>query len=194
MSSINKPITGFPDIWGGSSRANILDHYGPSAYTTGGEIPFPQSSFGGPNSAGINSVSYMTGGITEDGLYYVVAIFGGSGAVSAQPKFKWYSIAASTAGGTFTGTPGDTDQETNSAPTITTGTNATVTAVIATNGGALTQAAGATGITGVQAPVLTINSYTPAGTIAGGSGGGFVEVTNGTNLSASYLRVLVLGG
>ena len=104
MSSINKPITGFPDIWGGSSRANILDHYGPSAYVTGGEIPFPQSSFGGPNSAGINSVSYMTGGITEDGLYYVVAIFGGSGAVKAQPKFKWFDIAAST-GGTFTGTP-----------------------------------------------------------------------------------------
>ncbi len=192
MSSINKPITGFPDIWGGSSRANILDHYGPSAYTTGGEIPFPQSSFGGPNSAGINSVSYMTGGITEDGLYYVVAVFGGSGAVKAQPKFKWFNIAAST-GGTFTGTPA-TLTGTNSAPTITTGTNATVTAVIATNAGALTQAAGASGITGVQAPVLTMNSYTPAGTIAGGSGGGFVEVTNGTDLSASYLRVLVIGG
>lgn len=192
MSSINKPITGFPDIWGGSSRANILDHYGPSAYVTGGEIPFPQSSFGGPNSAGINSVSYMTGGVTEDGLYYVVAIFGGGGAVKAQPKFKWYNVAASV-GGTFTGTPAVLTG-TNSAPTITSTTNATTTTPLYTNGGAVTQVAGATGITGVQAPVLTMNSYTPAGTITGGSGGGLTEVANGTDLSASYLRVLVVGG
>lgn len=44
---------------------------------------------------------------------------------------------------------------TMAAPTITTGTNADVSAVIATNGGALTQAAGASGITGVQASVIT---------------------------------------
>lgn len=50
---------------------------------------------------------------------------------------------------------GFTPAGTNSAPTITTGTNVTVTAVVATNAGALTQATGAAGITGVQAPVFT---------------------------------------
>lgn len=53
------------------------------------------------------------------------------------------------------GTPAGTIASTSTAPTITTGTNATVTAVIATNGGALTQATGAAGITGVQAPTIT---------------------------------------
>ena len=59
---------------------------------------------------------------------------------------------------------GFTPAGTNSAnPTITTGTNATVTAVIATNGGALTQAAGQTGLTGVQAPVFTGSAVAAAG-------------------------------
>lgn len=44
---------------------------------------------------------------------------------------------------------------TNSAPTITTGTNAGTTAPVYTNGGALTQTTGATGITGVQASTFT---------------------------------------
>ena len=53
------------------------------------------------------------------------------------------------------GTPAGTIVSTSTAPTITTGTNETVTAVVATNGGALTQATGAAGITGVQAPTIT---------------------------------------
>lgn len=61
-------------------------------------------------------------------------------------------------------TPAGTIVSTSTAPTITTGTNATVTAVIATNGGALTQAAGATGITGVQAPIITSTFTGSAGT------------------------------
>jgi len=65
---------------------------------------------------------------------------------------------------------------TSTAPTITTGTNATVTAVIATNGGALTQAAGATGITGVQAPTIT--------SIFTGTGGAAAQFPNGAYGSA----------
>jgi hypothetical protein len=92
-SSKNITVSGFPDIWGGSSRAVIVDHYGPTSYTTGGEIPFPQNSFGGPNSAGVNSVFYMAGGTTESGTYRLVSIFGGGGAISAQPKYQWYVIS-----------------------------------------------------------------------------------------------------
>ena len=44
---------------------------------------------------------------------------------------------------------------TASAPTITTGTNATTTAPVYVNSGALTETTGATGITGVQAPIIT---------------------------------------
>jgi hypothetical protein len=55
---------------------------------------------------------------------------------------------------------------TSTAPTITTGTNASVTAVIATNGGALTQATGAAGITGVQAPTITSTFTGTGGTAA----------------------------
>lgn len=85
----------------------------------------------------------------------------------------WSSLASGytyqynmTTGGLFVMTSaGFTPAGTNSAPTITTGTNATVTAVVATNGGALTQASGATGITGVQAPVFT-GSAVAAGALA----------------------------
>ena len=66
-------------------------------------------------------------------------------------------------GGTATGTVAST----STAPTITTGTNETVTAVVATNGGALTQATGASGITGVQAPTIT-STFTGTGGTAGG--------------------------
>lgn len=191
MSSKNISVPGFPDVWGGSARAVPVDHGGPTAYTTGGEVPFSQSSFGGPNSVGVNGVLWMSGGVTEDGLYYVVPVFGGGGAVKAQPKLKWFDVAASV-GGTFTGTPA-TLTGTNSAPTITTSSGG-VTVALGVTAGALSEVTGATGITGVQAPVLTMNSYTPAGTIAGGSGGGLVEVANGTNLSASFLRILVIGG
>jgi hypothetical protein len=192
MSSKNITVPGFPDVWGGSSRAVPVDHSGPTSYTTGGEVPFPQSTFGGPNSIGVNGVLWMSGGVTEDGLYYVVPVFGGGGAVKGNAKLKWFDLAAST-GGTFAGTPAVLTG-TNSAPTITTGTNATTTTPVYTNGGALTQVAGATGITGVQAPVLTMNSYTPAGTITGAAGGGLQEVANGTDLSGSFLRILVIGG
>jgi hypothetical protein len=95
MASTSKNITvaGFPDVWGGSSRAVAVDHYGPTSYTTNGETPFTQSTYGGPNSIGVNSVYWMSGGITESGTYELIPIFGGSGAVKAQPLYKWLVIA-----------------------------------------------------------------------------------------------------
>ena len=50
---------------------------------------------------------------------------------------------------------GFTPAGTNSAPTLTSTTNAGTTAPLYTNSGAVTQTTGATGITGVQAPTFT---------------------------------------
>lgn len=69
---------------------------------------------------------------------------------------------------------------TNSAPTITTGTNATTTAPVYTNGGVLTQTTGAAGITGVQAPTFTGTPVTP--TFTGTANTVFTEAANATNV------------
>lgn len=190
MAQQNTQVEGYPDIIGGRTKMVPVDHQGPKSYTTGGETFPQQPSLGGGNSLGLSGLVWCSGGFTEDGLYMVVPVFGGGGSVRGTIKLKWF--AASSAGGTFVGTPA-TLTGTVAAPTITTATNAGITTPVYTNGGALTQIAGAAGITGVQAPALTMNSYTPAGTITG-SGGGWAEVSNGTNLSASVIRLLTLGG
>lgn len=70
------------------------------------------------------------------------------------------------------------------APTITTITNATPTAV-GTTAGALSQVAGATGITGVQAPAFTGTAVAQAA---------LAEVTDTTDLSAvTGVRILAIG-
>lgn len=80
----------------GRSKLVIVDHAGPTSYTTGGET-FPQQSvYGGPNSLGLSSVSAVlnAGGLTEDGLYWVVPVFGGTGATKGTIKLIWYSVLA----------------------------------------------------------------------------------------------------
>lgn len=79
----------------GRSKLVIVDHAGPTSYTTGGETFPQQSAYGGPNSLGLSSVSWVGGGITEDGLYFVVPIFGGTGAEKGTIKLVWYSILLS---------------------------------------------------------------------------------------------------
>lgn len=78
----------------GRSKVTYVDHKGPTAYTTGGET-FPQQSvYGGPNAVGLNDVNWVNGGFTEDGLYIVVPIFGGTGALKQQIKLVWYTVAS----------------------------------------------------------------------------------------------------
>ena len=186
----DKTVIGVDPV-NGRSKLTYVDHYGPSSYTTGGESWPQQNAYGGPNSVGLNDVAWCSGGYTEDGLYFVVPVYGGKGGLNATIKLKWYAITIS--GSTFTGTAA-TLTGTNTAPTITTATGNPATAPIGVITGALAQTTGATGITGVQAPVLTMASYTPAGTVTGTTGGTLTEVGSGTDLSASYLRLAVLGG
>lgn len=78
----------------GRSKLVIVDHAGPTSYTTGGEVFPQQSTYGGPNSLGLSCVSSVGGGITEDGLYFVVPVFGGTGAEKGVIKLLWYSTGA----------------------------------------------------------------------------------------------------
>lgn len=73
---------------------------------------------------------------------------------------------------------------TNSAPTITTTTNAGTTEPMYTNAGALTQTTGATGITGVQAPTFTGTAVAAAA---------LAEVGNGVDLSGTTFTFRALG-
>lgn len=93
MGAYGQNTTAVPvDPVNGRSKLIIVDHAGPTSYTTGGET-FPQvSSYGGPNSLGLAGVSWVGGGITEDGLYWVVPIFGGTGAEKSVIKLIWYSV------------------------------------------------------------------------------------------------------
>ena len=79
---------------------------------------------------------------------------------------------------------GFTPAGTNSAPTITTTTNATTTAPVYTVGGALTQTTGASGITGVQAPTFTGTAVSAAA---------LVEVANGVDLGSVSVAFRALG-
>ena len=161
----------------GRSKLVYVDHKGPSSYATGGESWPQQSSLGGPNSVGLNDVTWCNGGYTEDGKYFVLPIFGGAGALKGTIKLKWFSAGS---GGTFTGTA--------VTPTISIGAGTPGTYPVGTAANT-----GVTTLVATGAVTVNVNAITPAGTIAG-SAGGLTEVTAAVNLSASYLRLAVLGG
>jgi hypothetical protein len=131
--------------------------------------------------------TYATGGVSVSpqalGLkvIYGARILGYKDSASGGYEIKWdYDnnklMAFRSAGFTPAGT--------NSAPTVTTTTNATITAPVYTVGGALTQTTGATGITGVQAPTFT-GTAVAAGVLA--------EVANAVDLTAVVVRVQFIG-
>lgn len=81
----------------GRSKWNMVDHYGPTSYTTNGEV-WPQSpSGGGPNALGLASLQWVSQGTTESGTYRVVPIFGGTAGnpapVKQSIKLKWFVIS-----------------------------------------------------------------------------------------------------
>lgn len=100
----DKTVIGVDPV-NGRSKLTYVDHSGPKSYVTGGEVWPQQSVFGGPNSVGLNDVSWVNGGITEDGLYFVVPVFGGTGATKATIKLIWYSTASPAAPGDFPAQP-----------------------------------------------------------------------------------------
>jgi hypothetical protein len=188
----DKTVIGVDPV-NGRSKLTYVDHYGPASYTTGGESWPQQSVYGGPNAVGLNDIAWCSGGYTEDGLYFVVPVYGGKGGLNATIKLKWFAITIS--GATFTGTAHVlTGANATSTLAIGAGTPATYPVGTAANSGTTTLVA--TGAVSVTLPAqnITMNSYTPAGTVAGTTGGTLTEVSAATNLSASYLRLAVLGG
>ena len=75
----------------GRSKWNMVDHYGPTSYVTGGEVWPQQNTYGGPNSLGeSNVIGVLSGsGATEDTLYVVIPITGGNGNLRGTIKLKW---------------------------------------------------------------------------------------------------------
>lgn len=133
-------------------------------------------------SGTVNLGTYATGGVAITPAMVGLGAFVGAPEFSAQGyTFAW---VASTGKVLVYRSGGFTPAGTNSAPTITTDTNATTTTPVYTNGGALTQVAGATGITGVQAPVFT-GTAVAATTLA--------EVSNGVDLSAVVVYMRCFG-
>jgi hypothetical protein len=93
MAQQNAQIPGFPDPVGGRSKLQIVDHTGPLLYVPGGET-FPQQNvYGGPNSLGLAGILYCSSGFTEDGLYWVIPVFGGGGKVRGTITLKWFVAA-----------------------------------------------------------------------------------------------------
>ena len=174
----DKTVIGVDPV-NGRSKLTYVDHAGPASYTTGGETWPQQSVMGGPNAVGLNDIAWCNGGYTEDGKYFVLPVFGGAGSLKGSIKLKWYAIVIS--GSTFTGT----------AATLTLPVGAgAATDPVGTSGSSGTVTLG----NGTGACTVNLNSYTPQGTVAGTTGGTLTEVSAATNLSASYLRLAVLGG
>lgn len=186
----------------GRSKWNILDHTGPTSYTTGGETWPLQSVYGGPNSAGLSGVqAVIPCGESISGNYVVRANYGGTG-VRTSIKLKWLysggqgsgvtSVVQNAAGtgmtpGTYPLTFTNTGTNGSGAAGTVTVTATAVTNVVITNPGS--------GYT--SAPTVAIGG-TPGGTPAtltasiGPVGG--LEVASGTNLSAETVRLLPIGG
>lgn len=90
----DKTVIGVDPV-NGRSKLVYVDHAGPTSYVTGGEKWPQQSIYGGPNAVGLSNINWVNGGITEDGLYFVVPIFGGAGALKGTITLIWYAVAAS---------------------------------------------------------------------------------------------------
>lgn len=197
MTQQNTQIAGFPDVWGGRSRAVPVDHQGPASYVAGGEVFPTQSVYGGPNSLGLAGVLWCSGGTTESGNYDVVPIFGGGGKIAGTIKLKWQisggagngvtSVTGSGGSGmtvapvalAFSGGGGS-----GAAGTLTVLTATTFSIKITNPGSGYTSAPTVTAATGGTPPTLTA-------TIGGVAG---LEVPAATNLSAEVIRLLVIGG
>lgn len=126
--------------------------------------------------------TYATGGVSLTPAMFSLGSFLGSPNFSAQGYAFAYDSANQKV--LVYRSAGFTPAGTNSAPTITSTTNAGVTTPLYTNGGAVTQVAGATGITGVQAPTFTGTAVAAAA---------FVEVANGVDLSAVTVSIRAFG-
>lgn len=126
--------------------------------------------------------TYATGGVSVTPANLGLGSFNGSPMFSAAGYAFTYDATNSKVLAYRSG--GFTPLGSVAAPTITSGTSATITTPLYTNGGAITQVAGAAGITGVQAPAFT-GIAIPASP--------FVEVGNAVDLSAVTVSWTALG-
>jgi len=145
-----------------------------------------------PGSNDYVTGGYVVNGLSQLGIEWIIGVdvVGNNSAAAGYAPYTTLNFTAPSVNATqlnfqvYT-VSGFTPAGTNSAPTITTTTNAGTTTPVYTNGGALTQVAGATGITGVQAPVFT-GTAIAASSI-------FAEVANGGNLSGLSWVVRIVG-
>jgi len=190
----NNPISGFPDVWGGRSRATIVEHTGPVSYAPGGDV-LTQSVYGGPNVLGLSGFYFVSTGITYSGTYFVAVLYGGKG-VRQKITLRWSYLGSGQGvdgvngtGGTgmtvgtvplvFTGGGG-----TGAAGTLTVLTATTFSIQITSPGSGYNSIPTVTAATGGTPPTLTA-------TVGSNAGG---EVAAGVNLSGETVRLMALGG
>lgn len=96
-----RPLDGYPDSFG-SHRASVFPHKGPTSYHqmqpgSPAAIPVDDGDYVEAVSAGMKYFDFVVGGITDDGLYEVVAVpFSNSlyqaGAPNPYYGLVWYTI------------------------------------------------------------------------------------------------------
>lgn len=100
-----RPLDLYPDSFGGH-RASVFPHAGPASYTQmAADSPVGVPVTGGDDveavEAGMKYFDYLVGGISDDGLYEVVAVPKArsdyqSGAAQTEYVLVWYTISTRT--------------------------------------------------------------------------------------------------
>ena len=86
----NTAVSGV-EPWGGRTRAIVVDHTGPTSYTTGGELLSQSSTLGGSNVFGLASFNLIDTAVSFSGNYRVDCLYGGLGPRSAV-RLRWSAI------------------------------------------------------------------------------------------------------
>ena len=102
-----RPLDGYPTSFG-SSRAAVFPHQGPTSYTQITEGVAPALASGGDtvdaeSEAGFKWFDYLSGGLTDSGVYFVVAVPTTVSGVIASPsrlaqpaqtyRLRWYDAS-----------------------------------------------------------------------------------------------------
>lgn len=87
-------VTDFPNEVFGTKKIDLVDHFGPASYATGGE-EFPPAALSGVfNDLGFSKISVLCGSlVTEDGLYRLLPQFPSDGSSPATVTLKWIVVS-----------------------------------------------------------------------------------------------------
>lgn len=186
-------VKGYPDVFG-KHKTSLVDHGGPTSYTSGGELLTTSSTYGGVNPFGTSSYDYVQAdGVSISGNYYCQPRYTGTGLRTSVYLLWFYSGVVGQGVNAVTIVTAGTGQTNGTYTANASSGSAQIQYVIA--GGALTSVTVLNpGGPYTAAPTFTIAAGGTPGTVTatiGATNG--IQVGTGINLSGETIRLWVTG-